>query len=308
MTVEAPEIAVEGGGHVVHFYDDDAVLAATVGSYLADAITDTGAAVVIATEDHLGAFERRLAAAGVDVAEAKRAGTLVTLDAALALSRFSHDGRIDAGAFDRTIAEVVRQMVGDGRRVHAYGEMVALLWDAGHVLAAIELERLWNTLGDDLSFSLLCAYRQASVADPDTADSVQHICSLHTQVVRAPQERARDFSAGPEAPRAARRFVAEALRQWGHGDELVQDAQLVISELATNSVVHAGSSFSVLIRGEDAGVRISVADRNPTQPELRHPPLEQPAGRGLQVVSAITSRWGVDAAADGKTVWAHLEA
>jgi len=308
MTLETAEIPRSAAGHVVHFYDDDAELARTVGDFLAEAARDGGVAVAIADAEHRHAFELELSAARIDVAGAERDGTIILLDAEATLAQFRADGRIDGDAFDGTVGEVMRLAVGRAAPVHAYGEMVSVLWEAGDVLGAIELEKLWNRLQEELTFTLLCAYRHATVSDPEQAAALEQVCCLHTHVVPASQQRTREFPPVPEAAGAARRFVAEALRQWGHSDALVRDAQLVISELATNAVLHTGSRFSVLIRGEDAGVRISVADQSPLPPSLKHPPQEVSSGRGLQVVSALTSRWGVEPAPDGKTVWAHLPA
>src|SRR4029077_18535637 len=110
-----------------------------------------------------------------------------------------------------------------------------------------------------------------------------------------------------DAPRAARGFVADALRRWGHSGILLQDSQLVVSEVATNAVVHARSAFSVLARREGSGVRLSVCDLSTAEPVLgSSPDVLAPSGRGLRLVDDITSRWGVDRTRAGKTVWAEL--
>lgn len=306
MTVETQARDIEPGAHLVHFYDHDAELAVAVAGHLAGALHSGGVAIVIATEVHRRAISRELASAGVDVAGAMSDGKLVDLDAAGALSEFSTGGSLDSDAFDRVIGGVVRRAARAETPIHAYGEMVALLWDEGQVLAAIELEKLWNDLADELSFHLLCGYRSEAVAGEEHAQTRRHICELHTGVLTGRQQLEREFAPDSVAPRSARRFVAEALRQWGHGDAIVQDAKLVVSELATNAVTHAGSAFSVIVRGDDAGVRISVADRSPAQPRVMHASPEAPSGRGLDMVSALSDRWGVDANKDGKAVWAQL--
>ena len=159
-------------------------------------------------------------------------------------------------------------------RCHVYGEMVALLWDAGGVLAAIELESLWNELAEDRQFSLLCGYPSASVTGPEHAEALQQICHLHSSVVETtpctdapnshlePNEKTADFAAEPGAPGAARRFVRDHLRQWGYADEdLVDEVALAVSELATNAVVHAGTPFSVGIRAVPAPAGAAVRPR-----------------------------------------------
>jgi two-component sensor histidine kinase len=94
----------------------------------------------------------------------------------------------------------------------------------------------------------------------------------------------------------------------GHGGALIDDALIVITELAANAVVHACSPFSVSIRGEGSTVRILVRDRSSVVPAIPEDSLTRPSGRGLRLISALASRWGVDPAPDGKAVWAELAA
>jgi anti-sigma regulatory factor (Ser/Thr protein kinase) len=114
------------------------------------------------------------------------------------------------------------------------------------------------------------------------------------------------FPAQTRAPRSARHFVAQTLRDWGHGGLLLDDAQLLVTELATNAVVHARSPFSVVVRSEGAGVRLSVRDGSPMTPVMRdHDPIAT-SGHGLRIVDALAVNWDVEPKADGKTVWAEL--
>jgi hypothetical protein len=318
MTVEVEDVAVGAGDHVVHFYERDSELARTVGRYLSDAARGGGVAIVLATEDHRRAFMSELAAAGIDPAVATLHGTLISLDAAATIAEFMPDGRIDSVAFRQVVGAVVRQAAETGRPVRAFGEMVALLWEAGDVLAAMELEQLWNDLGRELEFSLLCAYHSASVQGDEHAEALNHLCHVHSSVLPGsacghPQppgsawvEVSADFGADHDAPRSARHFVAGALRDWGHAGTILEDAVLLVTEMATNAVVHARSPFSVVARAEGARVRLSVRDGSLVTPTLRSDGPTATSGRGLQLVAALSSRWGVETSADGKTVWAEL--
>ncbi len=140
--------------------------------------------MAIATEEHRQAFADFLERDGVDLDDARARGTLVLLDAAATMAAFIDDGQIDHGAFHAAVGGLIRGAGGGGRRVRAYGEMVALLWDAGDVLAAIELECLWNDLRRELPFSLFCAYRAASVAGSELTTALHDVCSLHSTVPR----------------------------------------------------------------------------------------------------------------------------
>jgi anti-sigma regulatory factor (Ser/Thr protein kinase) len=115
------------------------------------------------------------------------------------------------------------------------------------------------------------------------------------------------FRAGPEAPFAARRFVAGLLGRHEHGDRVdADDAQLVVSELATNAVMHAGTPFSVAVRCDGSAIRISVHDCSSTQPVMRDGNIRAVSGRGLRLIDMVARSWGVEHGPDGKTVWAEL--
>src|SRR3954471_8040608 len=140
--------------HVVQFYESDSELVARAGGYLSRALQAGEVAIVIATPAHGEGFAAHLPGG---------AGELVWLDAAETLARLMRDGRVDRESFFASVGEVVRPAAATGRPVRAYGEMVALLWEAGDVTSAIELEALWNELATHVPFSLYCAYRSESV-------------------------------------------------------------------------------------------------------------------------------------------------
>jgi anti-sigma regulatory factor (Ser/Thr protein kinase) len=304
MTVSTPEILDGAPEHVVQFYDDESELARAVGDYLTQAVRAGDVSIVIASPAHREAFETELSAAGIDPSDVKRDGTIMWHDAAATLSRCMPGGRIDREAFRAAVGETVRVASQSGREVRAYGEMVALLWDRGEVLAAIELERLWNELAREFGFSLWCAYHGHSLAVHEHADELHEVCHLHTCVIDEAKAR---FVAGADAPLAARRFVSSVLaRRPYKGRVKPSDAKLVISELATNAVVHAGTPFTVSLRPNGSTLRISVRDWSAARPLVRNAELSDLSGRGLYLVAAMAHEWGVEADPDGKTVWADL--
>ena len=304
MTVQTPETATGTGEHVVQFYDRESDLARAVGAYLAQAVRAGDASIVIATPAHGAAFRDELAAAGLDPARIDRDGAARWLDAATILSQVMPEGRIDPQAFQTVVGGVMREAAQSGREIRAYGEMVGLLWDAGDVLGAIELEKLWNGLARELRFSLWCAYHGHSLAVHERAEELHEVCHLHTCVI---DEATARFAAVADGPLAARRFVSSVLaRRPYEGRVSGGDAKLVVSELATNAVIHAGTPFAVSVRCNGPSVRISVRDWSRTQPVLRNRGPASPSGRGLHLVTALTKAWGVDSDPDGKAVWAEL--
>ena len=106
--------------------------------------------------------------------------------------------------------------------------------------------------------------------------------------------------------RLARRFVADQLEEWGI-NELLDDAMLVTSELAANAITHAESACRIRISRTPSSVRIDVIDSGSGTPEPQPPSSTAEHGRGLHLVDAITSAWGLDdVPGDGKVVWAEL--
>lgn len=92
------------------------------------------------------------------------------------------------------------------------------------------------------------------------------------------------------------------------GADFVSDLQLVATELVTNAYVHGQPPvhFTLSSPGANGRLRIEVSDCGPAMPQVRHPDLHTPNGRGLLLVAAYSVRWGVRADQPGKTVWAEL--
>ncbi|MFD0418410.1 SpoIIE family protein phosphatase [Streptomyces sp. NPDC127108] len=128
------------------------------------------------------------------------------------------------------------------------------------------------------------------------------------------------------APAAARRFVRAALADWtelgapaatGITDRLADDSVLLVSELVTNAVVHAGTAVDVLCRFDEGApgentdaLVIEVSDHHPARAVRSEPRAPQPGtpeyGRGLQLVATLSESWGITYRSGTKTVWARL--
>ena len=113
---------------------------------------------------------------------------------------------------------------------------------------------------------------------------------------------------GPEQVTYVRHQARLVLQLWRLTD-LIAAVEVLISELATNVVRHARTHFTVTVAWDGATLRVEVSDASPLTPRPQlatHPDRE--SGRGLLLVDAIATAWGVDVRPDGKTVWFTLTA
>ena len=88
--------------------------------------------------------------------------------------------------------------------------------------------------------------------------------------------------------------------------ELVEAAELMTSELATNCVRHAHSDFELTIHDSRHEIRVEVSDSGQGQPTLRSPTPQEHSGRGLLIVEELSTSWGTIPSANGKLVWFTL--
>ena len=166
--------------HLVEFYDSDAFLVASVRDYLAPALRQGEAALVVAMPGHRQAFEAALEGAGIDLVEAGAEGRYLAVDAEEALSRFMTERGPDPSRFATVVDDLVARVSDAGRRpVRVYGEMVAVLWAQGNVVAAIAVEDHWNDVARLHPLSVLCAYPSTGFTTAERAGSFRAVCQLH---------------------------------------------------------------------------------------------------------------------------------
>jgi anti-sigma regulatory factor (Ser/Thr protein kinase) len=105
----------------------------------------------------------------------------------------------------------------------------------------------------------------------------------------------------------ARQFVSHTLRTWGL-DDVIEDAELLVSELVTNAILHAHSPATVRIDHDTRRLRVAVCDSSPAPPRLRDYGPDAVTGRGMLLVDRIAQRWGVESNSAGKCVWFEVAA
>jgi Histidine kinase-like ATPase domain len=127
------------------------------------------------------------------------------------------------------------------------------------------------------------------------------------------------LSRGPQSARAARRLTTSTLREWGLSS-LAEDAETIVGEFVANAVTHAAAAGGWPAgrkpAAENLGLRLlrrtgevicAVLDPSDVAPVLKTPGGAEEAGRGLQMVDALSDVWGWSPVTGrGKAVWAIL--
>ncbi|MEU0295788.1 ATP-binding protein, partial [Streptomyces microflavus] len=95
------------------------------------------------------------------------------------------------------------------------------------------------------------------------------------------------------------------MRDWGFGDELSETAELLVSELVTNAVLHATGSPScrVTCARSASAFTVTVVDQGGGLPVVRNGDLNATSGRGLLLVESLADDWGVRPLPYGKATY-----
>jgi anti-sigma regulatory factor (Ser/Thr protein kinase) len=115
------------------------------------------------------------------------------------------------------------------------------------------------------------------------------------------------LAAHPASSRAARRLVAQRCAEHSLSGEPVEVAALLTSELVTNAVIHGRSPVSLAVAVDPRVLRVEVGDDNSRLPQPQARDDDALDGRGLQILTTLADRWGVERRSLGKAVWFELD-
>ncbi|MFF2862185.1 SpoIIE family protein phosphatase [Streptomyces rubiginosohelvolus] len=169
--------------------------------------------------------------------------------------------------------------------------------DIGH-----GLDTLGRVLTDrSASLEELCDRAVSELVPGGTSADDTALLLVRTRELDAERVAHWELSAEAVSVGRARELATGQLEAWGL-EELVFATQLVVSELVTNAVRHAGGPLGLrLIR--DRTLVCEVADTGHTSPHLRHSAEDDEGGRGLFIVAQLVQRWGTRYTPSGKTIW-----
>ncbi len=112
------------------------------------------------------------------------------------------------------------------------------------------------------------------------------------------------------APRASRRFVTGVLRRWSVPVDVVDRAQLLVSELVSNAVLHGRGTICIVVAPTDVArmFRIEVRNSGAREPVMRHAAPHELSGRGLHIVHELSHDWGTATDNGVTSVWFEMHA
>lgn len=170
--------------HTVQIYSNDNFFLYTLEGFAKTGFINGESVIIIATGHHLTALNERLRNAGYDVEVLTASDQYIPLEAHEALSQFLVNDWPQEDLFNAFITRVINRARYNNRRVRAFGEMVAVLWERGLAGATVQLEKLWCELHghDKQSFALYCAYPKSGFTQ-GPQESIDKICSMHSRMI-----------------------------------------------------------------------------------------------------------------------------
>jgi hypothetical protein len=169
--------------HAVQIYGNESAFLDALEGFVSSGLRNRESVILISTAPHLHELEKRLRGTWLDIDRARWEERYVAVLATETLAKFMVNGEPDEALFTQAAADLLKRARGGrGRKVRAFGEMVAILWAEGNPGAAIKLEQLWNQLQSIEQFPLFCAYPRTGFA-LDSAASIQQVCAQHSRVV-----------------------------------------------------------------------------------------------------------------------------
>ena len=168
--------------HLIQVYESDKIFLDTLEGFAGAGILAGDSVVVIATNSHLKNLNKRLVNQGFDLESLSRENRYFPLEASETLSKFMVNDWPDDQLFNNFISGVIEASTKDNRKLRAFGEMVAVLWEKGLNGATVRLEHLWCELQHKKDFTLYCAYPKNGFTQ-SAADSIHTICKTHTKII-----------------------------------------------------------------------------------------------------------------------------
>lgn len=168
--------------HLVQFYENDDAFLNTLEGFAGGGFLEGDSVVIIATSGHLNALNERLTRLNFDINSLIAANQYFPLTVEEVLSKFMVNNWPDEELFTKFISSLIQTAENNNRKIRAFGEMVAILWEQGLNGATVQLEHLWNQLHNKRPFVLYCAYPKIGYTQ-HAIDSIKKICKSHSKII-----------------------------------------------------------------------------------------------------------------------------
>lgn len=171
------------GWHRLQLHANDAAMNENMCRFLFSALAPGHAAIVVAERGHLQIVREHAATWDLDLERAEAEGQFVPVVAEDVLPHLLIDGMPDRERFRALLKALKGRVTAEHQQLHIYGEMVGMLLDQGQEAAMHGLEELWNEVGAEERFTLLCGYPARLLTSPERAETMQQVCDHHHSLV-----------------------------------------------------------------------------------------------------------------------------
>jgi hypothetical protein len=168
--------------HLVQIYENESHFINTLEGFAGSGILSGDSVIIIAKQFHLDQLNERLLKHNFNIESLIENSLYIPLEANEVLCKFMINGWPDEKMFNNVISEILDRARENGRKVRAFGEMVAILWEQGNNGATVRLENLWHNLHAWDRFSLYCAYPKSGFTR-QYDDSISEICRAHSKII-----------------------------------------------------------------------------------------------------------------------------
>jgi len=204
--------------------------------------------------------------------------------------------------------EVVNELTDAGAVVDAAAQLRPDVVVLRVGLSDVTERSVLGELRDIAPWARIVLHAQIARADaPGSARWARRLARAVVDTANTPTLEARlELPDDPRSVPLARGLLTQLLGQW-EMEDFVDLAALLITELVANAIRHVPGTCAVELTRRGDALRIAVVDTGAGVPDLRSPGLSTFGGRGLHIVNALATAWGIEHLDDGcKAVWAEL--
>src|SRR5688500_12393154 len=168
--------------HLVQFYEHDKYFMESLEGFAGCGLLSVDIVVILATKAHLADLRIRLINQCFDIDKLAASDQYITLDADDALAAFMVNNWPDEKLFNYFVSQVLLRARKNQRKVRAFGEVVAVLWEQGNSGATVQVENLWHRLHGQDNFTLYCAYPKSGFTQ-NASESIDKLCETHSKII-----------------------------------------------------------------------------------------------------------------------------